>query len=325
MKRAYTRMSKNKILITGGMGFIGSNLVRKLNANYPNFEITIVDNLINGYPYQDIISRNKFLKIDVTNYNDLVAIDSQFSHIVHLAALGSVPRSLSDPRSTFLSNVVGTQNICDLAKEHNARVLFASSSSVFGGGETFSRIEEAPRNPISPYGFSKVHGEQILESYSQSFGLKVCAMRFFNVYGPYQNMRNEYAAVIPKIINSSINSKIFEIYGSGDQTRDFTYVDDLCNVIVGLLKLDSDLPEKINIAWSKEVSINSIIQIINQISANKLNTINKPERNGDIFKSKNDSSLLKTLFPNIEPTLIRDAICSTYEWTKTVDKNIYYG
>jgi UDP-glucose 4-epimerase len=323
--REKVNRSAHKVLVTGAMGFIGSNLTRKLNKDYPELELTLIDSLINGYPYEDIINNNRFLNIDVTNYLDLDSIDTEFTHIIHLAALGSVPRSLSNPRATFLNNVVGTQNICDMAKKNNARLLFASSSSIFGDIPNTSRTESTPRNPTSPYGFSKVHGEQIIESYSKSFGLRACAMRFFNVFGPYQNLRNEYSAVIPRIINASLSSTVFEIHGSGEQTRDFTYIDNLVKVIISLLKIGDSLPEKINIAWGKKISINSIVDIVNKITQEKLKIIHQPVRAGDIFESKNESNLLKILFPEIEPTLLNEAITSTYEWTKMVDKKIYYG
>ena len=305
-----------KVVITGGSGFIGSNLCKRLEAS--NFEeLLVIDSLINSSKDNLTSCRGDFQQIDIIEREKLLDITSGFTHIVHLAALGSVPRSIENPHATFTSNVVGTESILEVARLHNMAVIFSSSSSIFGDSDGSPRNEHADKKPKSPYAHSKLIGEQLIESYRKTFNIRADILRFFNVFGPRQNIDSEYAAVIPRIVMSSITNSPFALHGDGSQVRDFTYVGDVCEVIYNLLtgQLQTDLT--LNVAWGKPTSLIKVIRIIEKISNTTLNIEKVDFRNGDIMKSFNDPSALNNLLPRVKPTPLDIALQLTYEWYLT--------
>lgn len=301
-----------KILITGGLGFIGTNLVNfLLKSNFNDY--IIVDNLINSY-YKKIENKINFYNVDITNTEIMKKISYGCTHIVHLAGLGSVPRSIKNPNDTFKNNVVGTQSVLECARIHNLKVIFASSSSVFGNTGSTVRSEESLKKPISPYGYSKYIDELLFQSYYETFGIQSTILRFFNVFGPFQTVKNEYAAVIPKILDAIKNRTIFEIHGDGQQSRDFTFVDDVVSIIWELLKKDLNGVHDLNLAWGNQVTLNELIKIIKNDLKLDLKTVNIDSRPGDIKNSQNNGIKIREEFPSISPTDLNLALKSTAEW-----------
>ena len=301
-----------KILITGGLGFIGTNFVNKLIANN-FFNFLVVDNLINSYKFNDEI-KDKIELIDITDLNALLQVSEDCTHIVHFAGLGSVPRSIKAPYDTFKTNVVGTQNVLECARIHKSNVIFASSSSVFGNLGNHIRSENSLKKPISPYGYSKYIDELLFTSYFETFGVKSVILRFFNVFGPFQTVKNEYAAVIPKMLEAIKNKTVFEIHGDGNQSRDFTYVGDVVTIIWEILHRDFQGLNDLNLAWGNQITLNELISILITDLNLEIKTLNTSSRLGDIKNSQNDGKKIRELFSSIEPTDLRVALKATADW-----------
>ena len=307
-----TEIIDMKILITGGLGFIGTNFVNSLLES-KFYDFTIVDSQVNSFGINKL-AEDKTYNFDIIETDRLSDLSRDCTHIVHLAGLGSVPRSIENPNDTFRSNVLGTQSVLECARKNNIKVIFASSSSVFGNQGNHVRNEKSERNPISPYGYSKYIDELLINSYFETFGVKSYILRFFNVFGPFQTVKNEYAAVIPKILEAVKKDEVFEIHGDGEQSRDFTYVGDVVSIIREILK-DSDTGTNIlNLAWGRKTTLNQIIEIIQVDLGLNLKYINTKSRNGDIKNSQNDGIKISDLYPLIKPTDFKKAIKFTSDW-----------
>jgi UDP-glucose 4-epimerase len=313
-------VSKHKrILITGGAGFIGRNLYRNLLAK--KHEIIVLDD----FSSSPIINSNqqnlKVIDSSILDFEKLLKTADESDCIVHLAARGSVPRSFKNPRSTFESNVIGTFNVCEVGRILRIPIIFASSSSVYGSNTLETKSENDWTSPISPYGSSKLSGESLLVSYSRSFKLRSAAFRLFNVYGPGQRPEHEYSAVIPRWIWSSINSEELKVFGDGSTTRDFTYVDDVVEIIIGTIEKENYFDGITNLAFGNPVSLNSIINII-KTQYPKLIVKHEGERAGDIRYSSNSSNKIRELFPDINETPIQIGILETIKWLEQNKREI---
>ena len=282
---------KNTWLITGGAGFIGSNLVNHLINK--NQKVICVDNYFSGTlkNIKNLNSKNlKIINSDIRNLKKKL-IKVKVDHVVHLAALGSVPRSFKDPIETNSVNIEGSLKIMSLAKFLKCQsFVFASSSSVYGDSKNKEKKETDNKNPISPYGNSKFSFEKYAEILSDFYKLKTTGIRFFNVFGPNQNPEGAYAAVIPKWVSNLINNKKIVVNGDGSTSRDFTYIDNVVNGIIlasqNKLKYNYDV---FNIACNKEIKLNYLLKkIIYNLKLNKAKT--KVEyrnfKKGDIKRSK---------------------------------------
>ena len=283
--------SKETWLITGGAGFIGSNLVNYLIKN--NQKVICVDNFFSGKIKNILNKKSKNLKIikaDIRNLNRK-KINSKIDYIIHLAALGSVPRSFKDPIETNSVNVDGSINIIELAKNLKCKkFIFASSSSVYGNSKNKEKKETDKKNPISPYGVSKLAFENYAEIFSNFYKLKTIGIRFFNVFGPNQNAKGPYSAVIPKWANGLINNSNIFVNGDGTTKRDFTYIDNVVNgIILSTKKNFKNNYEIFNLACGKEISLNYLLnRLIFHLKLNnkKLKIKYRAFKKGDIKKSK---------------------------------------
>jgi len=255
-------MKDSHILVTGGAGFIGSNLVQRL-VEQQN-KVVVIDNLSTGklhniQPFIDDQSI-QFIKGDITNYSRVLETIEKYNitHIFHLAAQVSVPLSVERPRDTHEINVNGTVNVLQAAKnQHVQKVVFSSSCAVYGNNNQENAIKENDvTQPLNPYSLSKLIGEQYCSLYSYCFNLPCVSLRYFNVYGPKQDPDGEYAAVIPKFIDRLQSKHAPIIYGNGDQTRDFVYIDDVVNA--NLLAAEKDIQGIFNIATGKQTSIREL-------------------------------------------------------------------
>ena len=285
-----------KLIVTGGAGFIGSHLTKYLIKKGHN--VSVIDSLRRGSfeNLKEMEDKIDFQKIDILDYNAMKSVVKNTDGIFHQAALGSVPQSFKEPEEYRRVNAVGTENVLKLAKEFGFKVVYASSSSVYGNQNKFPIKEDAAKKPLNPYGQSKLEAEQFAEKYSK-LGVKVIGLRYFNVFGIGQNPN--YAGVIPKFIEQLIHHKPPIIYGDGNQLRNFTFVDDV--VKANVLAFESKTEHAfINIATGVMTSVRQLAEIMINLSGLSIKPIYEKPREGDIEKSQADISLAKSLI-NWEP------------------------
>jgi len=285
-----------KLIVTGGAGFIGSHLTKYLIKKGHN--VSVIDSLRRGSleNLKEMEDKIDFQKIDILDYDAMKSVVKNTDGIFHQAALGSVPQSFKEPEEYHRVNAVGTENVLKLAKEFGFKVVYASSSSVYGNQNKFPIKEEAAKKPLNPYGQSKLEAEQFAEKYSK-LGVKIIGLRYFNVFGIGQN--SNYAGVIPKFIEQLIHHKPPIIYGDGNQLRNFTFVDDV--VEANVLAFESKTEHAfINIATGVMTSVRQLAEIMINLSGLSIKPIYEKPREGDIEKSQADISLAKSLI-NWEP------------------------
>lgn len=307
-----------KILITGGAGFIGSNLAKFALRQDSANEIFVLDDLSTG----DIENLEgvdvSFTKGSILDTQVLEELAAGVDSIVHLAAIPSVPRSVIDPRRTHDANATGTLNVLEAARAGGVdHVVVASSSSVYGSNPTMPKREDAWTRPMSPYAASKLLTEAYAIAYGYSYGLKTLAFRFFNVYGPGQAAGHSYAAVIPQFLDHAFRGEPLPVNGDGTQTRDFTYVDSVCDAIYSAAaqKLSSESP--VNLAFGTNTSLNELIRVVEAELGRELTVTTNPPRVGDVFASQADGSLLSELLPNVKPVDLEVGVRATIEWFKS--------
>jgi UDP-glucose 4-epimerase len=285
---------KNKnVVVTGGMGFIGSHLTERLLEDN---KVTVIDNGITGRieNIEHLLDHRNLtlIKGSIVDLN-LVEIFQGKDYVFHLAAIPSVPRSVKDPLSSNEANVTGTLNVLIAAKDAGIKkVIFSSSSSVYGDTPTLPKREDMPVNPQSPYAITKATGEMYCRVFEEIFGLSTVCLRYFNVFGPRQDPNSQYAAVIPKFVASILNNRSPVIYGDGEQSRDFTYVTHV--VDANILSCESDKTGIFNIACGRRISINQLVSYINEILGKDVKSINVDLRPGDIKHSLADISKAKS-------------------------------
>ena len=280
-----------KFIVTGGSGFIGSHISRYLVKQ--NHEVIVIDDLRRGSleNLQDIQDKINFQKINILNFGDMQKIAKNIDGIFHQAGLGSVPQSFKEPEEYHNVNAIGTENILKLAKEINCKVVYASSSSVYGNQTKFPISENAEKNPLNPYGESKLQAEKFAQQYSQD-DVKVIGLRYFNVFGIGQNPN--YAGVIPKFIEQLLDHKSPVIEGDGTQVRNFTYIDDI--VRANWMAFASSVDHAfLNIATGITTSVNDLAKIMINLTGQNLEPGYVDSRPGDIKKSQADTSLAKKL------------------------------
>jgi UDP-glucose 4-epimerase len=301
-----------RVLVTGGAGFIGSNLLALLLKN--NIEVRVLDDLSTGFVENLDGLDCEFIEGTILEPKTCEQAAKNCDAIVHLAALGSVPRSIDDPIRTHNVNVTGTLNMLEAARLNSSHFTFASSSSVYGYVDTLPREENLPTRPSSPYGASKLSAEAYVLSYAKSFDLKVMPLRFFNVYGPKQSAGHAYAAVIPNFINAALTEHTLYVDGDGEQTRDFTFVDSVTDIILQSIQESkcSDIP--INLALGTSTSINELIVLIQDQLGIKLKVTNREKRVGDVRWSPSNPDCLFSVFPNVQSIEVKDGLAAAIHW-----------
>ncbi|PXF51461.1 MAG: GDP-mannose 4,6-dehydratase [Candidatus Methanophagaceae archaeon] len=281
-----------KAVVTGGAGFIGSNLTEELAKEQEN-EVVVVDNLSTGRRenLQNLKNLKKCLFVEgsVTDLDLVRGVFKGCDFVFHQAAIPSVPRSVKDPLTTNNANTNGTLNVLVAARDCGVKkVVFASSSSVYGDTPELPKREEMTPNPLSPYAVTKLVGEYYCKVFEEVYGLKTVSLRYFNVYGPRQDPHSDYAAVVPKFVKSVSENKPPVIFGDGEQTRDFTFVKDV--VRANLLAAKSGATGVFNIASGRRVSINELAEKIIKIQGKELEPVHSEPREGDVKHSLGDIS-----------------------------------
>lgn len=315
-------IKQHTFLVTGGAGFIGSNLVAYLLFNGAK-EVRVLDNLSTGSKDNLKEFENnpsfKFILGDITNYQTCYEACANVDGIFHNAALGSVSRSIEDPIATNYANVTGFITVLTAAKnQHVKRVLYASSSSVYGDDLTTEKQEHITGDLLSPYAVSKKTNELYAAIFYKSYGLPIIGLRYFNVYGPKQNPNGQYAAVIPIFISHVLNNTPPSIFGDGSTSRDFTYIDNVvyANMLAMTTQNQNALNEVYNVAYGSSTSLNALFDSIKNKLSSNLSAIYKPERKGDIKNSlANINKAKKEL--NYTPLVnIEEGLAKTIEWYK---------
>ncbi|GAG89565.1 unnamed protein product, partial [marine sediment metagenome] len=273
-------------LVTGGAGFIGSNIVEELVKRGEN--VKVLDNLSEGKieniePY---LNKIEFIKGDIRDIDIVNKAVRGVDYILHQAALRSVPKSMMKPKEYNEVNVGGTLNILIAAKETKVkRVVFASSSSVYGNTDKFPEKETDVLNPVSPYAATKLMGEYHCKSFSNSFGLETVSLRYFNVFGPRQSLENEYAVVIPKFITCILKGENPPIYGDGHQSRDFIFISNVIEANLKAIESPGISGEVFNIACGKDYTVLELLRILNEIMDTDIKPVFMSSRPGDVKKT----------------------------------------
>lgn len=314
--------TSKKILVTGGAGFIGSNLVDFL-ATIKRIEIVVLDNLETGSikNIQDHINHGKvnFIRGDIRNLEDCLEASQGCDIVFHQAALGSVPRSIEMPLEIHATNVTGFLNMLEAARKNSvSRFIYASSSSVYGDDTSLPKAEDKTGRPLSPYAVSKKTNELYAKVYSDLYNMNVIGLRYFNVFGPKQNPNGPYAAVIPIFINKLLDRKICTIYGDGNNLRDFTYVSNVVQAnILAANFTKAPLENRIfNVAYGSTETINELYsKISKKISCNLIPDYKLP-RVGEIKDSFADISKIRQVLGYSPEVSLIEGIEKTIDWYK---------
>lgn len=310
-----------KVVVTGGCGFIGSNIAEELIKKH---YVVVIDDLSTGRieNIQSLQDKEnfEFVRGNITDLDLLKQIFEDVDCIFHQAAIPSVQRSVENPLDTNEANIKGTLNVLIAARDCGVKkVIYASSSSVYGDTPELPKKENMKPNPQSPYAVSKLTGEYYCEVFSEIYGIKTVCLRYFNVYGPKQNPASEYAAVIPRFINRVLNNQPPVIFGDGNQTRDFTFVGDI--VKANILAMEKNVEGVFNIAYGQQISINELANKIMEIVGVKLNPVYDKPRPGDIRNSLADISLAKQKLGYMPEYSLEKGLEVTIRWFSTLRRS----
>jgi len=304
-----------KVLVTGGAGFIGANLVRALSDRPGIDGVAVIDDLSFGSRSNLDGLDMTFIEGSILDEDQLAAAMKGVSSVVHLAARSSVPRSIAHPLAAHEDNATGTALVLEAARRQgDVQVIVASSSSVYGANDTLPKHEGLVPRPVSPYAASKLATEAYTLAWGHSYDMPVLALRFFNVFGPLQPPLHTYAAVIPAFLSAAMQDQPLPVHGDGTQCRDFTYVDTVVSVIVDAIERRVSHLEPLNLAFGKKITLLEVITELEVILERDLAVEYKALRVGDVARSQADSSALQRLFPDVEPFDFVDGLRATTEW-----------
>ena len=307
-----------RVVVTGGAGFIGGNLCRRLLSEDGITDVVVLDDLSTG-------NRDNVAHLPVTfvegSITDDAALDKAFSDadaVVHLAALGSVPRSVAEPLASHHANATGTMMVLEAARRHgNLHTIVASSSSVYGSNPILPKTEDLACRPMSPYAATKLVTEGYALAYGASYGMPILAFRFFNVFGPLQPAGHAYAAVVPSFVDAALRGVPLTVHGDGTQSRDFTFVGTLTAVLADALVRQVSSSEPVNLAFGTRITLLDVIDELERILGHRVDRDHTANRVGDVPHSQADNSRLRSLFPQIEPIRFDAGLRATVEWMRS--------
>ena len=303
-------MCAERILVTGGAGFIGSHLVDALLGK--GHKVRVLDNLSTG-KVSNLPVGNANLELiegDVADSAVVAQAVRDCGAVVHLAAVASVQASVDDPVSTHQANFVGTLNVCESMKKAGIkRVVFASSAAIYGNnGEGTAIDEDTPKSPLTPYASDKLSSEYYLDFYRREHGLEPVILRFFNIFGPRQDPSSPYSGVISIFSERAIKRQPLSIFGDGEQTRDFVFVKDLVSILVQALETSAPQPGAVNVGLSRATSLNDLIKALGDATGSPLTVTYQAQRQGDIRHSRANNARLLERFSLPAPTSIGDGL-----------------
>lgn len=315
-------ISNKNFLITGGAGFIGSNIVEYL-LKYKAGKVRVVDSLATGF-YQNIkdyigLANFEFIEGDLSNIEVCKKALQGITHVCHQAALGSVPRSIKDPIATNNANITAFLNVITAAKDMGVqRIVYASSSSVYGDSPVMPKKEENIGKPLSPYAVTKLVNELYADVFHKTYGLEIIGLRYFNIFGPRQNPSGAYAAAIPLFMDAILKNESPNIFGDGEQSRDFTFVENAVQANIKALLTDNKdaIGQVFNIAVSERITINELFNNLKEFSNSDLKPIYKEKRTGDIPHSQADIGKAKQLLNYNPEYRVKEGLKITFEWFK---------
>jgi len=309
----------SKALVTGGAGFIGSNLTGALLKQ--GHRVRVLDNFSTGkrenLVFDERYSSLEIIEGEICDLTLCQRATKDIEYVFHQAALPSVQRSVEDPLGSNAVNVEGTLNILLSARDAGVkRVMYASSSSIYGDTPTLPKKEEMPPDPLSPYALQKYIGEQYCRLFDQLYGLETVSLRYFNIFGPKQDPASIYSAVIPRFIDALLKEHPPLIFGDGEQSRDFTYIDNVVQANLLAMSAEHLHGEAINIACGKRVSLNQLLNILKEIVGSKVSPVHEEPRKGDVKHSLADINKGKKIL-NYDPQVgIEMGLKKTVEFFK---------
>ena len=308
-------------LVTGGAGFIGSNLTKALLTS--GYTVRILDNFSTGKrenlgPYQE---RVELIEGDLRSYHIVHEAVRDIEVVFHQGALPSVPRSINDPITTNQVNVEGTLNILDAAKSAGVRrVIYASSSSIYGENPTLPKQEDMTPLPISPYAVAKLAGEKYCQAFTRSYGLETVGLRYFNVFGAGQDPKSQYAAVIPLFITAFLDGGRIQIHGDGEQSRDFTYIDNVVQANMKAAVAEGAAGEVFNVACGEQTSLNQILDDLRKVTEVDVDLEYGPDRPGDVKHSLADISKARDILDYNPAVSAQEGLRRSVTWYRTARK-----
>jgi nucleoside-diphosphate-sugar epimerase len=304
-----------KFLVTGGAGFIGSNICRRL-VSEGGF-VRVVDNLLTGKRdnLTEIRDKIEFVEADMGVPEVARSVVKDIDVVLHEGALPSVPLSVDNPANTHRHCVDATFTMLLAARDARVkRFVYAASSAAYGDTPTLPKVETMAPNPLSPYAVGKLVGEYYCSVFSKVFGLETIALRYFNVFGPHQDPASQYAAAIPAFVTAILRDEPPTIYGDGEQTRDFTYVDNVVQANLLAARARETHGEVVNIACGEAVTVNAIIDMINRLLGKNVKPIYAPARAGDVKHSLADITAAKKLIGFKPVMLFREGLEKSIDW-----------
>lgn len=298
------------VLVTGGAGFIGSHLVDALLAQ--GRTVRVLDNLSMGKVANLPVDnpRLQFIQGDVADAQLVSHAVAGCAAVVHLAAVASVQASVDDPVGTHQSNFIGTLNVCEAMRQHGVkRVVFASSAAVYGNnGEGTAVAEDADKAPLTPYAVDKLASEQYLDFYRRTHGLTPAIFRFFNIFGPRQDPSSPYSGVISIFTQRAQQGLPIQVFGDGEQTRDFFYVEDLVQLLLQAVDAPEVVEGAVNVGWSQAVSLNQLLAEIGTLCGGLPEVSYQQARAGDIRHSRADNQRLQASYKLPEQTPVQEGL-----------------
>lgn len=306
-----------RVVVTGGAGFIGGNLCRAL-VQHPAIDTVLAFDDLSSGRATNLVGLDVQLAVgSILDPDALAAACDGADAIVHLAAIGSVPRSVEQPVPSHHANATGTVNVLEAARAAQpggAHVVVAGSSSVYGANPILPKHEQLAPRPLSPYAASKLATEAYALAWAASYALPVLSFRFFNVYGPLQPADHDYAAVVPRFIDAALAGRPLTVFGDGTQTRDFTFVGTVTSVITDAVVRRVTHPEPVNLAFGTRNSLLQVIALLEQQLGRTLAVEFRPTRTGDVAHSQADHTVLDHLFPDVSPVELAAGLHATVQW-----------
>ena len=303
-----------RFLLTGGAGFIGAHIVKRLVGE--GAVVRVVDNLSTGQVARLETLRCSIEYVEADLADNLVSdeVVKDVDYVLHQAAIPSVQRSVRDPIGTNRANVTATLNLLESCRKAKVRrFVYAASSSAYGDTEVLPKSEEMPPNPLSPYALQKLAGEHYCKLYYSLYGLETVCLRYFNVFGPGQDPHSEYSAVIPKFISKLLINELITVYGDGEQSRDFTYVENVVDANLLALQATKACGKVLNVGCGERITLNTLIQLLEEIVGVKAKVSYSASKPGDVRHSLADINLARRLLEYEPKVMVKEGLRRTVE------------